>query len=67
LARRIRTVSGLTCHKSVVRNDIRIAAKVVMNLDEKAGFWKDEAGAGDGQDVVSTRTISIIPCHTHLS
>ncbi|CAG0918223.1 unnamed protein product [Notodromas monacha] len=42
LSRRIRTVSGLTCHKSVVRNDIRIAAKVVMALDDKAGLWKDE-------------------------
>jgi hypothetical protein len=36
---RIRTVPGLTCDRKVVRNDIRLAAKIITNLDSKWGLW----------------------------
>ncbi|KAK3926902.1 Serrate RNA effector molecule-like protein [Frankliniella fusca] len=42
LSRRIRTVSGITSHKQVVRHDIKLTAKIVHNLDEKAGLWVSE-------------------------
>lgn len=42
LSRRIRTVSGITSHKQVVRNDIRLAAKIIQNLDARLGLWVDE-------------------------
>nr|CAG4638378.1 EOG090X04A7 [Cyclestheria hislopi] len=42
LSRRIRTVNGITCHKQVVRNDIRLAAKIIQNLDCRAGLWTDD-------------------------
>lgn len=42
LSRRIRPVNGIVAHKQVVRSDIRIAAKVTLNLDAKAGLWVDE-------------------------
>merc|ERR1719452_384499 len=42
LARRIRTVPGLTQDKKVVRNDIKLAAKIITNLDGKWGLWKSE-------------------------
>ena len=51
LTRRIRTVSGITVDKKVVRNDIKMAAKVITNLDRRWGLWQvkteGEGGAGD--------------------
>nr|CAG4651738.1 EOG090X04A7 [Triops cancriformis] len=43
LSRRIRTVNGITCHKNVVRNDIRLAARIVQNLDSRWGLWEETA------------------------
>jgi len=42
LTRRIRTVPGLTCDKKVVRNDIKLAAKIITNLDTKWSLWQKE-------------------------
>jgi len=42
LTRRIRTVPGLTCDRKVVRNDIKLAAKIITNLDNKWGLWQQE-------------------------
>lgn len=42
LSRRIRLVNGITAHKQVVRSDIRISAKVVLHLDNRAGLWIEE-------------------------
>ncbi len=42
LTRRIRTVNGITVDKKVVRNDIKLAAKVINNLDQRWGLWKPE-------------------------
>lgn len=42
LSRRIRPVNGIIAHKTVVRSDIRISAKVTLHLDTKAGLWSDE-------------------------
>jgi len=42
LMRRIRTVPGLTCDRKVVRNDIKLAAKIITNLDNKWGLWQKE-------------------------
>ena len=39
---RVRTVDGLTCDKKVVRNDIKLAAKIITNLDNKWGLWQQE-------------------------
>ena len=39
---RIRTVDGLTCDRKVVRNDIRLAAKIITNLDTKWGLWPSD-------------------------
>ncbi len=46
LSRRIRTVTGLTVDKKVVRNDIKLAAKIISNLDKRWDLWK-----ADGDDV----------------
>ena len=46
LTKRVRTVPGLTQDKKVVRNDIKLAAKIITNLDGKWGLWKPEAESG---------------------
>ena len=33
---------GLTCDRKVVRNDIKLAAKIITNLDNKWGLWQQE-------------------------
>nr|CAG4641608.1 EOG090X04A7 [Eurycercus lamellatus] len=50
LSRRIRTVSGITSHKQVVRNDIRLAAKIIQNLDARIGLWADEDSDAKARD-----------------
>ncbi|XP_044011988.1 serrate RNA effector molecule homolog isoform X2 [Aphidius gifuensis] len=42
LLRRIRQVNGITSHKQIVRNDIKLSAKIVHNLDTKLGLWNDD-------------------------
>ena len=39
---RIREVEGLTVHKPVMRNDIKMAAKLIQVLDQKHGLWEDQ-------------------------
>ncbi|XP_066963072.1 serrate RNA effector molecule homolog isoform X2 [Macrobrachium rosenbergii] len=39
LSRRIRTVNGITSHRSVVRADIKLAAKIIQNLDSRWCLW----------------------------
>ncbi|KAM8794241.1 serrate RNA effector molecule homolog [Eudromia elegans] len=51
LTRRVRNVNGLTQHRAVVRNDIKLAAKLVHALDGRAQLWGadgDAPGAPDG-------------------
>ncbi|XP_045110234.1 serrate RNA effector molecule homolog isoform X2 [Portunus trituberculatus] len=45
LSRRIRTVNGITSHRSVVRADIKLSAKIIQNLDSRWGLWAEEAAA----------------------
>merc|ERR1719369_1653701 len=35
LTRRVRTVNGITVDKKIVRNDIKLAAKIITNLDKR--------------------------------
>uniref|UniRef100_A0A0B7B5L3 Arsenite-resistance protein 2 homolog n=2 Tax=Arion vulgaris TaxID=1028688 RepID=A0A0B7B5L3_9EUPU len=38
---RIRAANGITVHKQVMRNDIKIAAKIIQILDQKYSLWED--------------------------
>ncbi|XP_037827045.1 serrate RNA effector molecule homolog isoform X1 [Lucilia sericata] len=42
LSRRVRPVNGMTAHKTIVRADIKLCAKIAMNLDEKFKLWQAE-------------------------
>lgn len=41
LKRRVRSVNGVTLHKSVAQNDIRQAAKLVALYDHKANLFNN--------------------------
>lgn len=41
LSRRVRPVNGITAHKTICKNDIKLCAKIAHSLDEKSGLWKD--------------------------
>ncbi|XP_055692355.1 serrate RNA effector molecule homolog isoform X5 [Lutzomyia longipalpis] len=42
LSRRVRPANGIALHRTVVRNDIKLCARIIHNLDEKHGLWRDE-------------------------
>jgi hypothetical protein len=50
LSRRIRTVNGITVDKKVVRNDIKLAAKVITNLDTRWHLWTTGESNGDTEE-----------------
>ena len=50
LSRRIRTVNGITVDKKVVRNDIKLAAKVITNLDTRWHLWNTENCNGNNKE-----------------
>jgi len=54
LTRRIRTVSGFTVDRKVVRSDIKLAAKIITNLDSRWGLWaaSDTAPAASKDDII---------------
>uniref|UniRef100_A0A914V1P4 Serrate RNA effector molecule homolog n=1 Tax=Plectus sambesii TaxID=2011161 RepID=A0A914V1P4_9BILA len=47
LTRRVRTVNGVTVHKSVAQNDLRLASKLVQIYDKRAGLHQDDASDGE--------------------
>ncbi|XP_037946952.1 serrate RNA effector molecule homolog isoform X2 [Teleopsis dalmanni] len=50
LSRRVRPVNGITAHKTVVRSDIKMCAKIALNLDEKHRLWCDLNAEANGND-----------------
>uniref|UniRef100_A0A158R582 Serrate RNA effector molecule homolog n=1 Tax=Syphacia muris TaxID=451379 RepID=A0A158R582_9BILA len=42
LARRVRSVNGITGHKQVAQNDLRLAAKLVTVFDKKTNIYQPE-------------------------
>ena len=66
LSRRIRTVNGITVDRKVVRNNIKLAAKVITNLDKKWELWQkpqdtpqdaDKAQASIDMGIISNNPI----------
>lgn len=44
LTRRVRNINGITQHKQIVRNDIKLAAKLIHTLDDRTQLWAAEPG-----------------------
>uniref|UniRef100_A0A8C7ZRA8 Serrate RNA effector molecule homolog (Arabidopsis) n=1 Tax=Oryzias sinensis TaxID=183150 RepID=A0A8C7ZRA8_9TELE len=58
LARRVRNVNGITQHKQVLRNDIKLAAKLIHALDEKGDLWGSKAQEeGPGSELPASNPI----------
>uniref|UniRef100_A0A8C7U1K6 Serrate RNA effector molecule homolog n=1 Tax=Oncorhynchus mykiss TaxID=8022 RepID=A0A8C7U1K6_ONCMY len=43
LARRVRNINGITQHKQVLRNDIKLSAKLIHSLDDRGRLWSQKA------------------------
>ena len=56
LSRRIRTVNGITVDKKVVRNDIKLAAKVITNLDTRWQLWNGGESNGTNEEREKVRS-----------
>uniref|UniRef100_A0A8C5E5J8 Serrate RNA effector molecule homolog n=1 Tax=Gouania willdenowi TaxID=441366 RepID=A0A8C5E5J8_GOUWI len=56
LARRVRNVNGITQHKQVLRNDIKLAAKLIHALDDKGELWSVKM-TDDGQSLPAQNPI----------
>ena len=67
LTKRVRNVPGLTQDKKVVRNDIKLAAKIITNLDNKWGLWKKEEGEEKNKDDVSMGLMSANPLLSNIT
>ncbi|XP_064473605.1 serrate RNA effector molecule homolog isoform X5 [Ornithodoros turicata] len=56
LSRRIRSVNGIASHKTVVRSDIKLSARIIQNLDSQRGLWdgagKDSNAKDDKEQVL---------------
>ncbi|KAM9497920.1 serrate RNA effector molecule homolog [Salvelinus alpinus] len=51
LARRVRNINGITQHKQVLRNDIKLSAKLIHSLDDRGRLWSQKA-RGDNVSAV---------------
>lgn len=61
LARRVRNVNGITQHKQVLRNDIKLAAKLIHALDEKGDLWSNKSQEeGQNTEVQSRASCTFI-------
>merc|ERR1712051_260737 len=60
LSRRIRTVNGITVDRKVVRNDIKLAAKIITNLDQKWNSWQKPQENRDINDAKASVDMGII-------
>lgn len=50
LSRRIRSVNGIVSHKQVVRSDIKLAARIIQNLDLQRGLWGGDANSAESKN-----------------
>uniref|UniRef100_A0A3B5Q8F9 Serrate RNA effector molecule homolog (Arabidopsis) n=1 Tax=Xiphophorus maculatus TaxID=8083 RepID=A0A3B5Q8F9_XIPMA len=57
LARRVRNVNGITQHKQVLRNDIKLAAKLIHALDEKGDLWSSKTQGAQSTEVPAQNPI----------
>lgn len=54
LRQRVRAVNGLSVHKSVAKQDIKHAAKIIQSLDKRWKMWDENSvGEKEEQKIVS--------------
>ncbi len=52
LKQRVRPINGLSLHKQVIKQDIKHAAKIVQNYDNKWNLWDDNDEKKDAEKEV---------------
>uniref|UniRef100_A0A3B4T9B9 Serrate, RNA effector molecule n=1 Tax=Seriola dumerili TaxID=41447 RepID=A0A3B4T9B9_SERDU len=57
LCRRVRSVNGLTHHKPVVRNDIRLSARLVHSLDQRGELWAGQVWPRPAPHLMETNPV----------
>jgi len=50
LTKKIRVANGVTSHKQVAQNDLRLAAKLVQIYDKRYNLWKEGTEAETAMD-----------------
>ena len=51
LKQRVRPVSGLVNHKQAIKTYIKLAAKIIQNVDNRWGLWKEDKKKDDKSQV----------------
>ena len=51
LKQRVRPVSGLVNHKQAIKTYIKLAAKIIQNVDNRWGLWKEDEKKDDKSQV----------------
>lgn len=55
LSKRIRSVNGITNHRQVARNDMKLCASIINNFDNRSGLWKL-----DGEQTATENTYGLV-------
>lgn len=56
LSKRIRSVNGITNHRQVARNDMKLCANIINNFDNRSGLWQ----ATDEEKTATENTYGVV-------
>lgn len=56
LSKRIRSVDGITYHRQVARNDMKLCANIINNFDNRSGLWQSV----DGEQLTTENTYGVV-------
>lgn len=56
LSKRIRSVNGITNHRQVARNDMKLCASIINNFDNRSGLWQ----SNDDEQPTSEKTYGVV-------
>ncbi|XP_052767581.1 serrate RNA effector molecule homolog isoform X2 [Mya arenaria] len=57
LKQRVRPVNGITAHQKAVKQDIKLAAKIIQNFDDKWKIWDDPNSEKKDEEKEFTMTV----------
>lgn len=55
LSKRIRSVNGITNHRQVARNDMKLCVNIINNFDNRSGLWQV-----DGEQQATFNTYGVV-------
>jgi len=60
LQQRVRSVSGLTVHRPVTKQDVKFAAKLIQMLDDRWKLWHDQTDEKKDKEKEVMNTVYIV-------